>query len=437
MKSLLQGQKVLYINHALFAISILAAAHDFRIAQEWLFPAAAFLNAILWFGWSTRAIRAKSLMSVILHAPWLMLLPGVYFIVIGFTQANLLHASQLLCAVTTAAYLLSFLVAANLFSSTWDSAPLLKAIGIAAGIICIEGLVSFYFTSNGLRDFHPKAQIMHGASAYLEVRLRFPMNQANGMAMLFILLAAITLSPFHRAKTNRERLLWGGILGLELICSLLTTSRGGGVFMLLMLLIYAAYRLKAGRIAVIAAMFLFAGAGLYTLGKQGSLLRGNGSMRGRFHTWQASLNVLWRNPMFGGGPDAFRREWIGYAAGHGYVTTWDNPDGLYLMMLSSGGFLMLTMAVMAMVGTIWEVVRLLRSKAPLESREAVFFFTLSIFVVLGYDFLESTFVATPMRLTAFIFTGMLIGMRYQLLQKAVAGKVKDGVYSMGSAKREA
>jgi O-antigen ligase len=322
-------------------------------------------------------------------------------------------------------------VMAALCARTGEVRPFFQALTAAGVALCLEAVARLLQRSPdpaALLASFPFLRLTSNPD--IEGRLGgVPLPYPTMFVSLLIVFASVALGLLRLAKTPGERLLWGGAFGLNALCIVMTGSRAGLVYFLVMTLLHLAQRSAAWRrIAFGGAVLLFGGVLLLLARSHGGLLRGDASLKARFHMWRVCLKIARDNPLFGGGPNAFPTRWHEYARYYGYPD-YSVPHSLPMSLLADGGLLMLAMAALLLTGLAQGVRDLRRSTAPREARELVSSLALGLAITLAHDLIETSFRMISIYLLTAALAGMLLGLERRW--KGRGGGIAPGNVQIG------
>lgn len=431
----------LFLHLWLFAAAVYVAAHDpasiYAVTVDtswgggWLWPGLIWGNALLWFGYTQRRIPLPPEGGSLLRSlPLYLWLPALAFAALSTVYA--VGAGRLTArwGAEAVAYPLTVLMMADIFRRTqWmpsaegepaqpsnrhPSRPLLLGLAVAGAAVCVEGMVALFTREGndlGLLVIFPRF-LRSTSRPYAEYRLGGDgLPYPTLLASLLLVFAAVSLGLVAGAKTKGERTAWWGLWALLALCMGLTASRAGVIFLLLMTLAHAARRRGVWRSAALGSMArLGTGVALALIEAPGRFLRGDGSLRSRFHMWRVCLRIARNHLLVGGGPDAFSIAWPDYARRFGYPH-YVVPHSLYFGLLAEGGLLLLTAAGLLIAGVAREVGFVLRSAAPSAAREGLLALALGLTAALAHDLIENACRTAPLYLLGCALAGMAVGMR--------------------------
>jgi hypothetical protein len=404
------------MNQWLLGATIFLAAHNASWAR-WLFPAVALLNGALWLYTSLVKTEARSTWPALLKTPPAILIPGLYFAVIGLLFAFRTGLEPAWPVVATAAYGATFLVAVGLSASTYDLRPLFRSLTLAGVAICIEALAEMWARTPDPGWLLSPVRWWHDPGSF-HTTMRMGMGSlpwASRLAALLNLIAACTMGLFTLSKRRWEKVLYGAAIGLFALGIFFSGTRSALIIMVAILLVLSARKPGWGR-RIAGGLAI---AGVLMLGVMATMrrspIRGDGSMRGRLQMWKLCVEMARKYPLFGSGPNAFRKAWPAYATEHVYgFTGFQDPHSIYFLMLSDGGLLALAMAASVVVGVLWEGWKLSRSKLPTGSMTLLFTLGLGMLAVLVNDLVDISLMLPMMQLLALILCGIVAGYRFQV-----------------------
>jgi O-antigen ligase len=394
------------------AASIFAGTQDAAWPRGGLLPALALLNVALWLAWTRPRLKTPAAKAKARAVSPLLWVPAAYFALISLLYAAQTGALIDWC-IGAVALVSTVLVMAALCARTDDVRPFFQALTAAGVVLCLEAVARLLQRSGdpaALLASFPFLRL--SSNPDIESRLGgVPLPYPTMFVSLLIVFASVALGLLRLAKTPGERALWGSAFGLNALCIVMTGSRAGLIFFLVMTLLHLAQRGEAWRRAAIGgAVFLFGAALLLLARSRGGLLRGDASLKSRFHMWRVCLKIARDNPLFGGGPNAFLTRWQAYARYYGYPD-YSVPHSLPMSLLADGGLLMLTMAALLLTGMAQSVRDVLRSSAPREARELVFSLALGLATTLAHDLIETSFRMVSIYLLTAALAGMLLGLQ--------------------------
>jgi hypothetical protein len=404
-----------WINQCLLGATVFLAAHNANWAR-WLFPVIALLNGALWVILSFTKPDARNTWPALLKTPLTILIPGLYFAVIGILFASRTGLDLTWPILATAAYGATFLVAAGLSASTYDLRPLFRSLTLAGVVICIEALAEMWARTPDPGWLLSPVRWWHDPGSF-HTTMRMGMGSlpwASRLAALLNLIAACTMGLFSLAKRLWEKVLYGAAIGLFALGIFFSGTRSALIIMVAIMLVLSARkpgwgRRIAGGLGVLGVLML---AVMATMRR--SPIRGDGSMRGRLQMWKLCVEMGRKYPLFGSGPNAFRKAWPAYATEHVYgFTGFQDPHSIYFLMLTDGGLVMLGMMASVVTGVMWESWKLFRSKLPTGSMTLLFGLGLGLLGVLVNDLVDISLMLPMMQLLAVILCGIVVGYRFQ------------------------
>lgn len=413
--TLLSLPRLLVVHQSLLALTIFLAAHQTPISEvgraipDWLTAAVALLNAGVWLLVTRRRVGTDWLGPLRRASP-LLWIPAAYFLLVSIFSVARGEIAPAAWLSGLATYGLTFWTAAQIFGAARDARLGFAALTVAGLAFCTEA-----FLLLGMRG-DPRVLLLHGPfwSGYGGINapaiLGFAVMDSNTLASFLIVFSSLALGLWACAETPRARMFAVIAVFVFTACLLMTGSRGGLPFFVILLLAWAGRRGKWKQAAAAGgAAALFGGILLLLTRQTGGLLRGDGNLKARFHMARVSLHVARRHPIFGGGPDAFGQEWRVYGPAYGYGNSVTQPDGLLWSLLAEGGLLMAAMAVILIVGLTREIRRALKQPGRAAPRELLLALSLGLAAALGHDALETAFRSPALALFVCLLAGLTLG----------------------------
>jgi hypothetical protein len=417
----------------LLGAAMWAAMHT----PAWARPAfvALSLCALAAFVWEALVKRRDAAAwPALARVPLVLLVPGLYLVGLSVHYQSLGGVGPLASALGMLGFGAALITGILIGGSTDDFRPLFRGIAAAAGLVCAEALWRNYQVSAGTGWLFSIHRFYHTPDSYhTQMRLGSGTLPWAGFLAQWLLVATGCVLGLQSVEKRRPmQALWWGLIAVFAASIFLSGTRAVLVFFVLLLLLHAARKPGVQRWASLAGIAAGFGAlFLLTLLKRGPI-RGDGSLRWRLYMWQCALEIWRDHPLFGGGPQAFRERWPGWAAVRGYGSApLADPHNLFLDLLTTGGAVTLGMALLLAGGMLWNLWKALTSGAPPGTKKLLYGLSLGVAAVLVSDVLSSAFHTGGVQLAALLLGGLVVGIRYRDL--TVPGYSFQGKRSGASA----
>ena len=407
------AKKLFEVHVWLIALTVFLASQETFVINKWLSMSAALLNALVYFGVTLPIAKLKEPFHFMRRAPLLILCLCFYFFCVYLGRLTQLQLPQTDGWLTLVMLLSTGLVCSSLYSLKIDGGSLLKALATAGILLSLEGLFFELRSTHGLKDVFQYSPFRRDISVENMTRLWFPFTQGNNFGTALNIFITCCYFNFFQTKNLFARSGWLLAVALMLGVMALIGCRGALILFVPLTIAVFAREFKVLRVPAVCFSVIISAGIAWALRKPFTRLRSTGSLRQRAHQWVATSHILQRNPLFGGGANAFEREWKTYGPAHYYANDF-GADSFYAGLLSEGGIVGLALLTALCGCTIWEVGRLQSSDAPKSLRDAIFYLALALGCVLLHNVIQPNLGRDFVLLFFTILFGMIVGVKSNL-----------------------
>ncbi|MEP6754379.1 MAG: O-antigen ligase family protein [Chthonomonadales bacterium] len=393
----------------IIALILCASIHEVTALQEFAF----FLSIALGL-WAFYSLSRDSAVIKTVRKRWpifaALSLPGGYFVV-ATLQETVEHTPMAIASFVGFGMLGLGMLTVALKED--DFRPLFRFLAIGAAMITIEGIIEMWYRTPDTGVLLSPVRWFHqGNTLHTQIRMGLgTLPWASTISAWLDVVAACTLPLISYGRGWKQKAFWSFILFVMMVGVFFGGSRIPILAFIGIVLVYVARKPGMLRWVSTAVMaFLIAAIGLMLTMKR-SLIRGDGSMRSRFQMWKLCVDLIKRNPLFGGGRNAFKYAWPAYSVQNQYgFDGYLDPHSFYFWILTSGGLVLFGMVALAVFGAAYGFYLIQSSTLPRGTKTLSLAIALGAVAVLGMEVIGTDLREFGMQNLAVVFLSMTTGL---------------------------